>query len=67
MRCKSSQDYNYLCKIWLDSKVKIKPNIDIFNSQIEADIKNLMEIDKEYKVQTTKWPVIPDKKDIRSY
>ncbi|CAD8155749.1 unnamed protein product [Paramecium pentaurelia] len=67
LRCRSQQDYNYLSKVWLDSKVKIKPIIDVFNIQIELDVKNLMEIDKEFKVQTTKWPVIPDKKDIRSY
>lgn len=32
MRCRNVQDYNYLSKVWLDGKMKIKPNMDVFNS-----------------------------------
>ena len=67
MRCINKEAYNYLAKLWIDCKPKIRPAIDSFNSLVEADVHNLLEVDKEYKVLTTVWPVIPDKKEIRNY
>lgn len=50
LRCINKEAYNYLAKLWIDCKPKIRPAIDSFNSLVEADVHNLLEVDKEYKV-----------------
>ncbi|CAD8179326.1 unnamed protein product [Paramecium octaurelia] len=67
MKCQNQQSYYYLSKVWEGAKPKIRTVIQEFSELIKEEVYNILKMNTEFKVSSTIWPVVPEKKEIRTY